>query len=71
MYDVARKVRPWRDFEPIDERQRRGFIQPGAKRQEILHELKRALRRDSSADPRGCAKETSIPRGSIRRQPDH
>ena len=24
--DVARKVRPWRDFEPIDERQRRGFI---------------------------------------------
>ena len=40
--DVARKVRPWRDFEPIDERQRRGFTQPGATRQEILHELKRA-----------------------------
>ena len=41
--DVARKVRPWRDFVPIDERQRRGFIQPGAKRRARLTRPKRLI----------------------------
>ena len=42
---VARKVRPWRDFGTNRRAPTaRIHIQPGAKRQEIVHESKRALK---------------------------
>ena len=54
---VARKVRPWRDFEPIDERQRRGFTFSLAQSARRLLMIKTSA--EGAIHPQTCGEDTS------------